>query len=66
MEIKRKMLANLQPGERITYIIYEQSQPVRVESEVTQVEINSNLGRPWTTQGPLPWQPLTAKYELRL
>ena len=63
---KRVMLANLQPGERIVYTIFSQSKPVRVEGEVTQIERKRNLGRIWTTYGSLPWQPLTAKYELRL
>ena len=64
--IKRIMLANLKPGERIVYMTYKRSLPVRVEGEVTHVEREYNLGRLWTTQGPLPWQPLTTKYEVRL
>ena len=64
--IKRIMLVNLKPGERIAYITFKRSKPVRVESEVTRVEREYNLGRLWTTHGPLPWQPLTAKYEVRL
>ncbi len=66
LPIKRVMLTNLKPGERITYIITERSKCVRVEAEVTRIEKRQNLGRLWTTYGALPWQPLTAKYELRL
>jgi hypothetical protein len=60
------MIANLQLGERIVYTIFTGSKSVRVEGEVTQIERKHNLGRIWTTHGALPWQPLTAKYELRL
>ena len=44
------MLANLKPGERIVYMTYKRSLPVRVEGEVTHVEREYNLGRLWTTQ----------------
>ena len=60
------MLANLKPGERIVYMTSKRSLPLRVEGEVTHVEREYNLGRLWTTQGALPSQPLTAKYEVRL
>ena len=66
LSIKRIVLANLKPGERIVYTIFTGSKSVRVEGEVTQIEREYNLGRIWTTHGSLPWQPLTAKYELRL
>ncbi len=66
LPIKRVMLANLKPGERITYTIIERSKSVRVDVEVTRIEKKENLGRLWTIYGPLSWQALTAKYELRL
>ena len=64
--IKRVMIANIKPGERITYITFQRSLAIRVEGEVTHVEFEYKLGRLWTTHGPLPWQPLTAKYEVRM
>lgn len=66
LPIKRVMIANLQLGERIVYTIFTQSKFIRVEGEVIQIEREQNSGRVWTTHGALPWQPLTAKYELRL
>ncbi len=66
LPIKRVMIANLKLGERIIYTIFTRSKSIRVEGEVTQIEREQNLGRIWTTHGALPWQPLTAKYELRL
>ena len=65
-QIKRIMLANLNPGECIAYISFKRGQPVRLEAEVIRVESEYNAGRLWTTHGPLPWQSLTAKYEVRL
>ena len=66
MQIKRVMLANLKRGERITYTTFEQGKPMRVEKEVIRIELDDHFGRPWTNCGPLPWQPLTSKYEVRL
>jgi hypothetical protein len=58
------MLANLQPGDCISYIGVKHGKPVEVQVEVTQIEKKANFGRVWTHQGAFSWQPLTAKYEV--
>ena len=61
---KRVMLANLRVGQCISYITLKQGKPIRVEAEITRIEIKQNFGRLWTRGGPLTTEPLTFKYEV--
>ena len=64
MQVKRTMLANLQIGEYIDYIVFVNGKPKHLQSQVTKIEIHDDFGRVWTTTGPLNWQMLTSKYQV--
>lgn len=59
---KRIMLANLQPGQCIDYIVFESGNPIHLQAEIIHIERDCNFGCVWTIHGSLSWQMLTFKY----